>query len=49
MAAQISKLWHLEQINLFKNLGDDELVELDDLTVMKTAGKNEFIYFPKKT
>ncbi|MFT6166184.1 MAG: CRP-like cAMP-binding protein [Vicingaceae bacterium] len=48
MAAQNSKLWHLEQINLFKNLSDEELVELDDLTVMKTADKNQFIYFPKE-
>ncbi|MFT5667789.1 MAG: CRP/FNR family cyclic AMP-dependent transcriptional regulator [Vicingaceae bacterium] len=48
MAAQNSKLWHLEQINLFKNLSDKELEELDDLTVMKTADKNQFIYFPKE-
>ena len=48
MAAQNSKLWHLEQINLFKNLSDEELVELDDLTIMKTAEKNQFIYFPKE-
>jgi CRP/FNR family cyclic AMP-dependent transcriptional regulator len=48
MAAQNSKLWHLEQINLFKNLSDTELEELDDLTVMKTADKNQFIYFPKE-
>lgn len=33
---------------MFKNLTDDELAELDDLTVMKTAGKNDFIYFPKE-
>jgi len=48
MAAQNSKLWHLEQINLFKNLSDKELEELDDLTVIKTADKNQFIYFPKE-
>lgn len=48
MAAQNSKLWHLEQINLFKNLSDKELEELDELTVMKTADKNQFIYFPKE-
>lgn len=48
MAAQNSKLWHLEQINLFKDLSDEELEELDHLTVMKTADKNQFIYFPKE-
>jgi CRP-like cAMP-binding protein len=48
MAAQNSKLWHLEQINLFKNLTDGELADLDAQTVMKTAAKNDFIYFPKE-
>jgi CRP-like cAMP-binding protein len=48
MAAQNSKLWHLEQINLFKNLSDQELEKLDHLTAMKTADKNQFIYFPKE-
>jgi len=48
MTAQNSKLWHLEQINLFKNLSEEELEELDDLTVMKTADKNQFIYFPQE-
>lgn len=48
MTAQHSKLWHLEQINLFKNLSGEELEELDKLTVMKSADKNQFIYFPKE-
>ena len=48
MVAQNSKLWHLEQINLFKNLSDQELEKLDHLTAMKTADKNQFIYFPKE-
>ena len=48
MTAQHSKLWHLEQINLFKNLSDDELAQLDKLTLMRTADKNQFIYFPKE-
>ena len=48
MTAQQSKLWHLEQINLLKNLSDEELNELDRLTILKTAEKNQFIYFPKE-
>ncbi|MBL4706850.1 MAG: Crp/Fnr family transcriptional regulator [Flavobacteriales bacterium] len=48
MTAQHSKLWHLEQINLFKNLSEEELEELDKLAVMKSADKNQFIYFPKE-
>lgn len=48
MTAQHSKLWHLEQINLLKNLSDDELEEIDKMAVLKTAEKNQFIYFPKE-
>ena len=48
MTAQHSKLWHLERINLLKNLSQEELMELDKRTVMKTAAKNQFIYFPKE-
>lgn len=48
MARQHSKLWNLEQINLFKNLSDREFQELDKLTTVKVADKNQFIYFPKE-
>ena len=48
MTAQHSKLWHLEQINLLKDLSEQELQELDERTVMKTADKNEYVYFPKE-
>lgn len=46
MAASESKLWYLEQINLFKNLNENEMKHLDEKTTMKTAEKNQFIYFP---
>lgn len=48
MTAQHSKLWHLEKINLFKDLSDKEMTNLVDLTTVKTADKNQFIYFPKE-
>ena len=48
MTGQHSKLWHLERINLLKNLSAEELHELDRRTIMKTASKNQFIYFPKE-
>ena len=48
MTSPQSKLWHLERINLLKDLSDEEMMELDKLTVMKTAEKNQFIYFPKE-
>lgn len=46
MAATHSKLWHLERINLFKELSSEELEEIDENTIMKSADKNKYIYFP---
>ena len=48
MVSQHSKLWHLERINLLHNLSEEELKEMDRRTTMKTAEKNEFVYFPKE-
>jgi hypothetical protein len=46
MAATQSKLWHLERINLFKELSSNELDEIDERTTMRSAAKNNYIYFP---
>jgi len=46
MAATHSKLWHLEKINLLKELSHEELEEIDRKTTMKTSSKGEYIYFP---
>lgn len=48
MVSQQSKLWHLERINLLHNLSKEELQEMDRRTTMKTADKNQFVYFPKE-
>lgn len=48
MAATESKLWYLEKINLFKNLSPEEMSEIDERAVMKSAEKNQFIYFPEE-
>lgn len=48
MASQHSKLWHLEQINLFKDLSETEMEALDEKTVMKSAAKNDYVYFPQE-
>lgn len=48
MLAQQSKLWHLERINLLHNLSEEELKEMDRRTTMKTAEKNEYVYFPNE-
>lgn len=48
MTAKHSKLWNLEQINLLQHLTDDEMEKINELTEIKTADKNQFIYFPKE-
>lgn len=47
MATASSKLWHLEQINLLKDLSSEELKEVEQKTNMKTMEKGKMIYFPK--
>ena len=48
MSAHHSKLWHLERINLLKNLSESELLNLDKLTNLKSADKNQYVYFPEE-
>lgn len=48
MSAQQSKLWYLEQINLLKKLTDKEMRAIDELTSMKAADKNDYIFFPNE-
>lgn len=48
MAATESKLWYLEQMNLFKNLTEQEMKKIDEQSVMHAADKNQFIYFPEE-
>lgn len=42
-----SKLWYLENFNLFKGLHIKEMMFVQKNTVMKTKDKNEYIYFPE--
>ncbi|MBN4081691.1 Crp/Fnr family transcriptional regulator [bacterium AH-315-C07] len=44
--AEKTKIWYLENFNLFKGLSKAEMMELGERSVMKTASKNQFIYFP---
>ncbi|UTW67069.1 Crp/Fnr family transcriptional regulator [bacterium SCSIO 12643] len=48
MAAAESKLWYLEQINIFRDLGPDDLDRVDKISSMKTLEKGKFIYFPEE-
>jgi CRP-like cAMP-binding protein len=42
-----SKLWHLENFNLFKEMQMDELQMLEKQTQMREVKKGDFIYFPE--
>ena len=48
MALQNSKLWYLEQINLLKDLSKVDFETIDELTLIKTANKNQYIYSPNE-
>ncbi|MBL1215699.1 MAG: Crp/Fnr family transcriptional regulator [Ignavibacteriae bacterium] len=43
--AEKSKLWYLENFNLFENLGKSELEHLSKITLMQEISKNQPIYF----
>ncbi|MEM7041026.1 MAG: Crp/Fnr family transcriptional regulator [Bacteroidota bacterium] len=42
-----SKLWYLENFNLFKGLSKAEMMEVREKTTMMNAKKGQFIYFPE--
>lgn len=46
MADTNSKLWFLENFNLFDEMSKEELMEVEKKTKMKTYNKGEYIYFP---
>ena len=48
MASSESKLWYLEQINVFRDLGPEDLERVDKISTMKTLDKGKFIYFPEE-
>ncbi|MGD1845569.1 MAG: Crp/Fnr family transcriptional regulator [Salibacteraceae bacterium] len=48
MAAPQSKLWYLERINLFKELEEEELEEVNKVAMMRSMDKGKYIYFPEE-
>lgn len=46
MAANESKLWYLEQINIFRDLNENDLKRIDELTSLRSMDKGKYIYFP---
>ncbi len=43
-----SKLWHLENFNLFKGLTKEQFDEMAYKTKMSSATKNQYVYFPEE-
>jgi CRP/FNR family transcriptional regulator len=41
-----TKLWYLQNFNLFSSMGRKTMEELSGMTRMKTSGKKEIIFFP---
>jgi CRP-like cAMP-binding protein len=48
VALQHSKLWHLERINLLKDLSEEEMQEIDRKTTMRSVDKNQYVFFPQE-
>ncbi len=46
MASAESKLWYLEQINIFRDLEPEDMQRIDDHTSMRSMEKGKYIYFP---
>lgn len=46
MTTELTKLWHIDSINLFEDIPYEEKLKIEKLTVTNKHGKNENIYFP---
>ncbi len=46
--AEMTKFWYLENFNLFKELNQESMKELNRLTSMQDIPKNQPIYFPQE-
>jgi CRP-like cAMP-binding protein len=48
MAAEGTKFWYLENFNIFKNLEQDSMEELQRITTMQNISKKQPVYFSKE-
>jgi len=48
MAVEGTKFWYLENFNIFKDLDDESMQELNRITSMQDIPKNQPIYFPQE-
>ncbi|MCF6242476.1 MAG: Crp/Fnr family transcriptional regulator [Bacteroidales bacterium] len=47
MASTNTKLWYLENFNLFKGMKPDEMKRVEKMTRMQSIQKGQFIYYPE--
>ncbi len=47
MASTNTKLWYLENFNLFKGMNQEEMKRVEKMTRMQTIQKGQFIYYPE--
>lgn len=45
MTSELTKIWHIDSINLFEGLPYEEKLKIEKLTVTKNYNKNDHIYF----
>lgn len=48
MSAKESKLWYLDQVNVFKGMTSDEMQMMASMVTEKSSDKKEYIYFPEE-
>ncbi len=46
MTTELTKLWHIESINLFDGISYENKLKIEKLTLTRNLKKNEHIYFP---
>lgn len=46
MTTELTKLWHIDSINLFEGISYEDKLRIEKLTVTRNLDKNEYAYFP---
>jgi len=46
MTTELTKLWHIDSINLFEGVSYEDKLKIEKLTVTRNHKKNDYIYFP---
>jgi CRP-like cAMP-binding protein len=46
MTTELTRIWHVDSINLFEGLTYEDKLKIEKLTLTRKHSKNEYIYFP---